>query len=123
MKIDVSKSTEELLDRYIQLSTEQGKAAYVADTSKVNRIGDALFEISNEIKRRPDDRGQSILKLFANPNSQVRFNAATSVSGIFPHEARQVIQKIAESEFDLLSLHARMYLRSLDEGLENRKPV
>lgn len=120
-KIDLSKIlVEELLDFYIRLSIEQGKAAYVAKTSLVNRLGDELHDISNEIKRRPDDHGRSLLKLFEHSNTQVRFNAAASVSGVFPNEARRVMQTIADSKSDMLAFNAKMYLRSLDEWIQKQ---
>lgn len=120
-KIDLSKIlVEELLDFYIRLSIEQGKAAYVAKTSLVNRLGDELHDISNEIKRRPEDHGRSLLELFEHSNTQVRFNAAASVSGVFPNEARQVMQAIADSKSDMLAFNAKMYPHSLDEWIQKQ---
>jgi hypothetical protein len=121
-KVDHSKmAIEELLDLYTRFSIEQGNAAYVANTSRVNRIGDALYLISNEIRRRSDDRGRSMLKLFEHPNAQVRFNAAASVSGVFPKEARQAMQDIADSKTEMLAFDAKMYLHTLDEWIRKEK--
>lgn len=122
MKTDFSKvGIEELLNLFVRLSIEQEEAIYVANTSGFNRLGDTLYEIINEIKRRPDDRGQSMLKLFGHPNTQVRFNAATSVSGLFTNEARRAIQSIADSKSDLMASDARMYLRTLDAWIRKQE--
>lgn len=124
MKTDLSKATaESLLDLYVRLSAEQSQAHYVCNAARYNRIGDTLYEITNEMKRRPEDRGASLLKLFGHPNSQVRFNAATSVSGLYTQEARQVLQLIAASETDLLSFDAKMYLRTLDDWIRTQGKI
>lgn len=118
---DISKvDTEKLLDVFVQLSLQQGEAHDLAKPSLVNRLGDRLYDISDELIRRTDDRGRSLLKLFEHPNTQVRFNAATSVSGLFTKEARQAIQIIADSS-SYLTPYAKMYLRTLDEWVRKQE--
>ena len=121
-KADLSKvATEELLNLYIRLSMQQGEAAYGAETSRVNRLGDAIYKISNEIKRRSDDRGESLRGLFKHSNTRVRFNAAASLLGVFTKEARQVMREIADSEFEMLAFDAKMYLHTLDEWIREKE--
>lgn len=114
-RLDVaSLSIEGLLERYAQLSIRQGAAA---DTSLVNRLGDQIYEISKELKRRPNDRGRALMQLFDHPNVQVRLNAARSLMSVFPEEARQQIQAIANSGLYPQSIDAGLYLSSLDGEL------
>ncbi|MBB5050554.1 enoyl reductase-like protein [Afipia massiliensis] len=119
-RFDVASLTiEGLLERYAQLSIRQGAAADLVKTSLVNRLGDQIYEISKELKRRPDDRGRALMKLFDHPNVQVRLNAARSLMSVFPEEARQQIQAIANSGSYPQSIDAGLYLSSLDGELSD----
>jgi len=115
-----SEAIDELLNRFVALSIEQGKANYVFAIAHSNRLGASLHEISTEIKRRPGDGGRSLLQLFKHKNTQVRFNAATSVSGVFTLQAREILEQIAGSH-DTLAFDAKMYLRPLDEWMQKQK--
>lgn len=110
----------ELLDRYVSLSVERGRALYLCESSaKVNRLGDRIFDISDELKRRPGDQWRVLIELFAHPDMYVRFNAATSLIGIVPEQARQVIQDIADARVFPLAGHAGMYLSLYDGELSD----
>ena len=115
-----SEAIDELLNCFVALSIEQGNANYVFAIARSNRLGASLHEIATEIKRRPGDGGRSLLRLFAHENTQVRFNAATGVSGVFTLQAREILEQIAGSD-DTLAFDARMYLRSLDEWVRQQK--
>jgi hypothetical protein len=103
----------ELLGRYINLSTERGRALELCESSaKVNRLGDLIFDISDELKRR--DRASALTELLTHPNAYVRYNAATGLIAALPAQARQAIQEVADSDLAPLAFHARMYLSAYD---------
>ncbi|MES2750191.1 MAG: DUF2019 domain-containing protein [Pseudomonadota bacterium] len=119
-KIEVSKlSVEDLLERYVLLSIRQGAAVNLAKVSLVNRLSGQIHEISKELKRRPSDRGRALMTLFDHPNVQVRLNAARSLMSVFPQEARQQIQVIANSKSYPQAVDAGLYLSSLDGELSD----
>ena len=108
-------SDDDLVKQYAELSIRQGRALDLAEgSSKVNRLGDQIHEISKELRRRPGDHRSALLKLFFHPNDWVRFSAATSSISIVPAQARQVIQTIADSKVYPQALHAGMYLSTYD---------
>jgi hypothetical protein len=92
-------SDDDLVRQYAELSAMQGRALrLLVSSSRVNRIGDRIYEISKELKRRPGDHRSALLKLLYHPNDWVRFNAATSTISLAAVEARQVRQAIADSK-------------------------
>lgn len=106
--------TTDLLEHYVELSVRQSAAADLVETSLVNRLGDQIYKIGNELKRRPDDRGRALMTLFEHPSMDVRFNAATSLMSVFPIEARRQIEKIAVSKSYPVAGRAGMYLSMID---------
>jgi hypothetical protein len=105
----------ELLDRYVNLSIERGRALELCESSlKVNRLGDLIFDVNDELKRRAGDRPSALSELLSHPNAHVRYNAATGLIGALPNKARQVIQEIADTDLEPLASHARMYLSAYD---------
>ncbi|MCR6734820.1 MAG: DUF2019 domain-containing protein [Afipia sp.] len=120
-KVDLSvASIDELLDRIVDFSIEQGKANDVFAVARSNRIGDSIYEIIAEIKRRSNGGGAPLMKLFTHENAQVRFNAATAVSGTFTSQARDVLKQISESS-DVRAFDARMYLHTLEEWIRKKE--
>jgi hypothetical protein len=110
-------SVEDLVERYAEFSIRQGQALdLVESSSKVNRLGDLVDEVDNELKRRTGDQRSALMKLFSHSDDWVRFNAATSLISIAPTQARQVLQIIADSDVYPQAFHARMYLRNLNSG-------
>lgn len=105
----------ELLDRYVNLSIERGRALELCESAaKVNRLGNLIFDIYDELKRRAGDRPNALSELLSHSNAYVRYNAATGLIGALPDEARQVIQEIADTNLAPLAFHARMYLSAYD---------
>jgi HEAT repeat protein len=112
-------TVDELLALYIELSIEQANALELSlSSSKVNRIGERIFDINDELERRPGDQWRELTKLFDHPNAWVRFNAATAIIKFEKAEARQVIQKIADSKYPI-SGHAGMFLATYDGELSH----
>jgi hypothetical protein len=95
----------------------QGRAMrLLVSSSRTNRIGDKIYEISKELKRRPGDHRTALLKLLSHPNDWVRFNAATSTISLAPVRTRQVMQTIADSKVYPQAGQAGMYLSMYDGG-------
>lgn len=69
---------------------------------------------------RSSDGGKSLIGLFTHENAQVRFNAATGMSGTFPSQAQEVLEKITGSN-DALAFDAKMYLHTLEEWTQRQK--
>uniref|UniRef100_Q07QC9 DUF2019 domain-containing protein n=1 Tax=Rhodopseudomonas palustris (strain BisA53) TaxID=316055 RepID=Q07QC9_RHOP5 len=109
----------ELLDRYIELSIQQGTAIDLSDGSQINRLGSKIFRINDELKSRSGDQRRILFGLLSHQNPYVRYNAATSLIRIFPVEARNVLQTIADSKWYPLAGHAGMYLHMLDTRIVN----
>jgi hypothetical protein len=108
-------SDDDLVRQYAELSAMQGRALrLLVSSSRVNRIGDRIYEISKELKRRPGDHRSALLKLLSHPNDWVRFNAATSTISLAPLQARQVMQTIADSKVYPQAGQAGMYLSMYD---------
>lgn len=106
---------DELVTRYVELSILQGRAQDLFQSiSKVNRLGDEISEIDDELMRRPGDQRRLLTRLFQHPNDWVRFNAAKSTISVVPAEARRIIQAIADSGMLPQSGHAGMYLEMYD---------
>lgn len=104
----------DLVERYVQLSLQQKAAADVWKVAEVNRLFDQIHRIGDELGRRPGDQRSVLIKLFAHPNLDVQFNAATSVMSIAPVEARRQMQAIADSKQYPVAGRAGMYLLMLD---------
>jgi len=103
-----------LVDRFLQLSIQQGTAIDLSDGSQINRLGSKIFRINDELKSRSGDQRRILVGLLSHQNPYVRYNAATSLIRIFPVEARNVLQTIADSKWYPLAGHAGMYLHMLD---------
>jgi hypothetical protein len=74
-------SDDDLVRQYAELSAMQGRALrLLVSSSRTNRIGNQIHEISKELKHRPGDHRSGLLKLLSHPNDWVRFNAATSTA-------------------------------------------
>jgi len=108
-------SDDDLVEQYTELSAMQGRAqALLVSSSRTNRIGEQIHEISKELMRRPGDHRSALLKLLSHPDAWVRFNAATSTISIAPARARQVLQAIADSKVYPQAGQAGMYLSMYD---------
>lgn len=108
-------SDDDLVKQYAELSAMQGRAmSLLVSSSRTNRIGDQIYEISKELKRRPGDHRTALLKLLSHPDDWVRFNAATSTISLAPGQARQVMQTIADSKVYPQAGQAGMYLSMYD---------
>jgi hypothetical protein len=81
-------SDDDLVRQYAELGAMQGRALrLLVSSSRVSRVGDQIYEISKELKRRPGDHRSALLKLLSHPNDWVRFNAATSTISLAPVQA------------------------------------
>lgn len=109
-------SLEELTTLFVNLSTQQGNALIVDDTSRSNRLFYRILEIDDELRNRGAEARLELKTLFTHPNSFVRMNAAVKILGLVPREARSVIQEIDDARIQPEALHAGMKLLAFDRG-------
>ena len=117
-KLDlISMSLEAVINRYIELSVQQGEANEDDDVSRYNRLYKKLGVIDAELRSRGPSARLALTALFTHPNKQVRLNAATESLAIAPDEARAVLQKFRETRVGPYCLDAGMTIVNLDNGV------
>lgn len=116
-KADLSViSTDDLVQRFAEITREQDKAILVADYSRYNRLFKDMIRVADELRRRPGDQRRALVRLYEFPNMQVRLKAAIHTLAVAPAEARAQLQAIAEAHWFPQTADAAGMLRALDEG-------
>jgi hypothetical protein len=110
-------SVEELVQGFVNIALAQDRALFEDDTATFNRLYDRMEDVEAELKGRPGDQRQSLLRLYEHPNMQVRIKAAKSTLAVSPAAARTVLQEIKDSGELPQSLEAGMSLWNLDRGV------
>lgn len=78
---DVRKlSSEELVEKFVDIALRQGAANTALDTRTYNRLFDQESRIVRELRARPGDHRRMLLALYHHPNFQVRLNAVRRTS-------------------------------------------
>jgi len=114
-KID-EMTSDELVERFMAISLEQDDALLGSEISRFNRLFDQKIAVVSELKARPGDQRELLLKLFAHPNAQVRLNAAKATLAVAYSAARAQLQVIADSREYPQAGDAGMSIRGLDDG-------
>jgi hypothetical protein len=116
-KADLSViSTDDLVQRFAEITRAQDKAILAADYSKYNRLFKDMICVADELRRRPGDQRRALVPLYEFPNMQVRLKAAIHTLAVTPAEARAQLQAIAEAHWFPQTADAAGMLRALDEG-------
>jgi hypothetical protein len=110
-------SIEELVQSFVSIALAQDRALFEDDTATFNRLYDRMHNVELELKNRPGDQRQSLLRLYEHPNMQVRIKAAKSTLAVSPVAARALLQEIKDSGELPQSLEAGMSLWNLDRGV------
>jgi Domain of unknown function (DUF2019) len=110
-------TVDELVDRFIAITTDQDKALLMDEHAKFTRLFGQMEAVKQELKMRSGDQRRALISLFNHPNAQVRLKAAKATLAIAPDEARQVLQSIADSRLFPQAGEAGMSLRNLDSGV------
>lgn len=114
----VTKMTsDELVERFIEISIEQGKASAFFETARFNRLLPKLSAVVRELRGRPGDERHRLLELYDHPDFQVRLNAAKFTYALDPDAAVGTFQAIKESRHYPWALDAGMSLSALEMGM------
>lgn len=110
-------TSDELVDRFVEISVEQGKAAAFFETARFNRLLPKLSAVVRELRARPGDERHRLLKLYDHPVLQVRVNAARFAYALDPDAAIATFQAIKDSRRYPWAGDAGMSLSALEMGL------
>jgi len=110
-------SDEELVKRFAEIGVAQDEALLDDDVAKFNTLYRETIALKEELKSRPGDRRQVLLRLYDHPNAQVRLNAAKATLAVAPEAARRLLQSIEDSKKHPQAGDAGMSLLLLDKGI------
>jgi hypothetical protein len=110
-------SDDELVKRFVEIGLAQDDALLGNEIARFNELYAEMRAIRDELKSRPADPRQALLRLYDHPNAQVRLNAAKSTLAIAPEAARQLLQSIEDSKKHPQAGDAGMSLLLLDKGI------
>jgi len=109
-------TVDQLLDRYVEIGTQQDEALFNDAFSRFNRLFDKMVNIEKELQSRGLLARRALMRLYEHPNRQVRLNAAKETLAVAPTEARNVIEEIRDSKWFPQFFDAAMTIRGLDDG-------
>jgi hypothetical protein len=112
-----SLSTNELVQRFIDIAIAQDDAMLHDKTAAYNRLFREMVVVANALKVRDDDARMKLTELYGHPNRQVRLKAAIYTLALKPREARAVLQKLSDAGDLPQALDAGMTLFNLDRGI------
>lgn len=115
LKLD-KMSTDELVERFAEISTSQDDATFHDQYSKYNRLYGQMQAVDDELRRRGRDARLALCSLYRHSNLQVRLQAATWTLAVAPTEARQMLENIYRSKLYPQAAEAGMLLAALDDG-------
>jgi hypothetical protein len=110
-------SVPDLVTRFTALGVDQYQAQMRGEQKRLNRAMLQMFDVADELKRRPGDQREALLPLFKHSNLQVRLMAAKLTMAVAPIPAREVLQSIAESKDYPQAGDAGMSLSALEQGI------
>ena len=84
--------------------------------AKFNRLFREMRSIEDELKHRPSDQRNSLIRFLKHPNAQVRLRAAIATLALVPDAARETLQNISDLNEYPQAPDARGILRGLDDG-------
>jgi hypothetical protein len=118
-------SNEQLVERFKQLSLEQGAAEMRNDMRTYNRRSHQLKDVGAELRRRGPMARLALLPLLNCPRdagplsavAQCRLNAAEELLAVEPDRARATLEQLAKTDFTQFQMAlARGALEVLDNG-------
>jgi hypothetical protein len=114
------RDADDLLIEFAFLCIEQGKALeLLKGESAVKSLGKRILEIETELRKRPNSERMRLIRLFVHSNPWVRFHAAEGCIDLVPAEAREQVQRIADSGDYPVAGHAGMFLSLYDGELSD----
>ena len=110
-------SVQQLVNEFSALAMRQGHALLGNEIPKVNKIFDQLQAVAGELKSRPGDQRTALMRLYDNPDMQVRIKAAKATLAVAPATARAQLEQIEASGVQPQAGEAGMSLWNLDRGV------
>lgn len=108
---------DQLVARFAAITVAQDDALLGHELAKFRRLYDRMIEVLDELKRRPGDQRDALMKLYEYPNMQVQLQAARFTLAAAPLEARRKLESIAASHWFPQAGDAGMSLLNLDRGI------
>lgn len=68
---------DQLVARFAAITVAQDDALLGHELAKIRRLYDRMIEVLDELKGRPGDQRDALMKLYEYPNMQVQLQAAT----------------------------------------------
>jgi hypothetical protein len=113
----VQMSVDELIERFVALALKEDRADLEDDIPEFTRLFWQMEAVEGELKSRKGDQRHALTRLYGHRNAQVRLCAAKATLAVAPKEARELIEKIANSHEFPQAGEAGMTLRALDQGI------
>lgn len=107
----------ELVDRFVEISIEQGKALESLETARFNRLFKKLAPVVRELRSRSGDQRHLLLKLYDHPDLQVKLNVAGWAYALNPEAAVATFHTVRDTRKYPWAGHAGMSLSMLEMGL------
>lgn len=110
-------SSDELVEKFVEVAIDQGIASAALDTKTANRLFDRESRIVCELRARPGDHRRLLFALYRHPNFQVRLNAVRRTFALNRAEAELQLREIGASAPFPQGPHARLSLSMLELGI------
>lgn len=109
-------STEELIEKYRDLSAKHGQLFEAGKPGKANKVFDTVAAIRDELKARGAEAEQPLRALLHDPEPGTRYWAALLALDFAPTEAEPVLVQLASVPQSLIGLSASLALEKWRHG-------
>jgi hypothetical protein len=110
-------TVEQLAKQFVAIVLDQDHAIRTDDDAKYNHLYRQMRAIEEVLKGGAGDQRRVLLQLYDYANVQVRLAAAKATLAVAPEDARQMLQRIADSREFPQAGDAGMCLDCLDSGI------
>lgn len=108
--------TEELIERFREVSARHGRLLNARNTKAANKEYDLAAALRSELVARGPEAQQQALKLLTDPEQGTRYWAATAALRFAPHEAERALAGLSEPPLSMIGLSAAMTLEAWKSG-------
>lgn len=109
-------TTDQLVEKYRELSARHGHAIEEGNHKAANRDFDVIVAINKELRARGIEVHRQLLSLLNDPEPGTRCWAATDVLAFAPQEGERVLAELAKVPKSLVGLTAGMTLQQWKAG-------
>jgi hypothetical protein len=109
-------STEQLVEKYRELSARHGRAIEEGNHKAANRDFNLIVAINKELQARGIEAHRQLLSLLDAQEPGTRCWAAIDVLAFAPHEGERVLAELAKTPKSLVGLTAGMTLEQWRAG-------